>query len=129
MSNGIGRHPILLDRHHYPKATQEWFGQYDLEGQWAGEDSSGDDAWYEHVDRARQLLNGELTLGRPPDDLAEVLALFALGGPAICALRALDRFTGPTLASHVGAEMRQEGLAGHFEVFTIGLRSLHSYVD
>ncbi len=95
--------PILLDRHHYPKATQEWFGQYDLEGQWAGEDSSGDDAWYEHVDRARQLLKGELTLGRPPDDLAEVLTLFALGGPAICALRALDRFTGPTLASHVGA--------------------------
>ena len=95
--------PILLDRHHYPKATKEWFGQDDLEDQWAGEDSSGDDAWYEHVDRARQLLNGELTLGRPPDDLAEVLTLLALGGPAICALRALDRFKGPTLASHVGA--------------------------
>lgn len=95
--------PILLDRHHYPKATQEWFGQSDLEGQWAGEGSSGEDAWYEHVDRARQLLNGELTLGRPPEDLAEVLTLFALGGPANCALRALDRFTGPTLASHVGA--------------------------
>ena len=95
--------PILLDRHHYPKATQEWFAQYDLEGQWAGEDCSEDDAWYEHVDRARQLLNGELTLGRPPDNLAEVLTLLALGGPAICALRAMDRFTGPTLASHVGA--------------------------
>ena len=95
--------PILLDRHHYPRATQEWFSQYDLEAQWAGEDSSGDDAWLEHVARARQLLDGELALGRPPDDLAEVLTLFALGGPAICALRALDRFTGPTLASHVGA--------------------------
>ncbi len=94
--------PILLDRHHYPKATQEWFGQSDLEDQWAGE-GSGEDAWYEHVDRARQLLNGEMTLGQPPDDLAEVLTLFALGGPAICALRALDRCTGPTLASHVGA--------------------------
>lgn len=94
--------PILLDGHHDPKATQEWFRQDDLEGQWTGEDSSEDDAWHEHVTRARQLLNGELSLGRPPDDLAEVLTLFALGGPANCALRALDRVTGPTLASHVG---------------------------
>ena len=95
--------PILLDKHHYPKATREWFGQDDLERQWAGEESSGEDAWFEHVDRARKLLDGELTLGRRPDDLAEVLTLFALGGPAICALRALDRFTGPTLASSIVA--------------------------
>jgi len=95
--------PILLDKHHYPKATREWFGQPGLEAQWAGEESSGDDAWREHVERARQLLGGELTLGRPPDDLAEVLTQFALGGPAICALRALDRFTGPSLARNVVA--------------------------
>lgn len=93
---------ILLDRHYYPKATQEWLEQSDLEMNWAGEVVK-EDAWHEHVDRARQLLNGEFTLGLPPDDLADVLTLFALGGPAVCALRALDRFTGPTLASHVGA--------------------------
>jgi hypothetical protein len=95
--------PILLDRHHYPRATRNWFEQPDLETQWAAEDSSGDDAWVEHVDRAVQLLAGDLELGRPPDDLADVLADLALGGPAICALRALDRFTGPTLARELEA--------------------------
>ena len=114
--------PILLDRHHYPKATQEWFGQYNLEGQWAGEDSSGDNAWYEHVTRARQLLDGELSLGRPPDDLAEVLTLFALGGPAICTLRALDRFKGPTLVSHVGTRNAAGRVAWAF-------RSLYNRVE
>jgi len=93
--------PILLDNHHYPEATQEWFGQSDLGQQWALEESRGEAAWVAHIDRARKLLDGELILGRPPDDLAEVLTLFALGGPANCALRALDRFTGSSLASGV----------------------------
>ena len=95
--------PILLDKHHYPKATREWFDQYDLETQWAGEESSGEDAWAKHVDRARKLLDGEVTLGHPPEDLAEVLTLLALGGPAVCALRALDRFKGPTLVRNVAS--------------------------
>ena len=95
--------PILLDRHYYPGATRIWFEQPNLETQWAAEDSSGDDAWYAHVGRAVQLLAGEVELGRPPDDLADVLTDMALGGPAICALRALDRFTGPTLARELDA--------------------------
>ena len=95
--------PILLDRHYYPQATREWFEQPDLVIQWSGEGSAGEDAWYEHVERALQLLDGELTLGRPPEDLADVLTEFALGGPAICALRALDRFTGPTLSRDLEA--------------------------
>jgi len=93
--------PILLDRHHFPEATREWFEQNQLEHHWALEESRGDDAWLAHIERVRELLDGELTLGRPPDDLAEVLTLFALGGPAICALRALDRSPGPTLMSSV----------------------------
>ena len=95
--------PILLDLHHYPEATREWFDQYNLEHQWALEESRGEAAWVAHIDRAKKLLDGELILGRPPDDLAEVLTLFALGGPAICALRALDRFTDSSLASGVVA--------------------------
>jgi len=95
--------PILLDRHYYPKATRTWFEQSDLARQWAGEESSGEDAWHEHVERVMQLMNGELVLGRAPDDLADVLTDLAIGGPAICALRALDRFTGPTLARTLDA--------------------------
>lgn len=95
--------PILLDNHHYPEETQKWFAQHDLERHWAVEESRGEDAWIGHIDQARKLLDGELVLGRQPDDLAEVLTLFALGGPAVCALRALDRFTGPSLANSVVA--------------------------
>jgi hypothetical protein len=93
--------PILLDHRHYPEATREWFAQPGLEHHWAVEESRGEDAWIAHIDQARKLLDGELVLGRQPDDLAEVLTLFALGGPGVCALRALDRFTGPSLADSV----------------------------
>jgi len=95
--------PILLDKHHHPEETKAWFEQRDLEQQWAGEDSRGEDAWLAHIEFARKLLAGEVRLGKQPDDLAEVMTLFALGGPAICALRALDRFPGPTLSGSVVA--------------------------
>ena len=95
--------PILLDQHYYSEATWEWFSQHDLAVKWAGEDASGDDAWRDHVARAIALHDGEIDLGRMPDDLAEVLTDLALGGPAICALRALDRFAGPTLSREVVA--------------------------
>lgn len=41
---------------------------------------------------------GSRALGRPPDDLAYVLAELALGGPAQCALRAVSSVTGLPLA-------------------------------
>ncbi|WP_018174064.1 helicase-related protein [Thioalkalivibrio sp. ALJ9] len=44
-----------------------------------------------HRDQMIRAMKGELELGRRPPDLAEVLARFALGGPAVCALRALRR--------------------------------------
>ena len=93
----------LLDKHHHPEETKAWFEQRDLEQQWAGEDSRGEDAWLAHIEFARKLLAGEVRLGKQPDDLAEVMTLFALGGPAICAMRALDRFPGPTLSGSVVA--------------------------
>ena len=97
--------PILLDRHYYPEATRHWFDLTDLKTRWASGDSSGDDAWYEHVDRALEMLDGDIELGRPPEDLADVMTDLALGGPVICALRALDRFTGPSLARDLDARM------------------------
>lgn len=39
----------------------------------------------------RGVLDGSLRLGRPPDDLAKVVASLALAAPGICALRALRR--------------------------------------
>lgn len=100
--------PILLDKYYHPKSTTEWFDQPELEEMWIGDDSRGDEyrgdeAWYEHVKRARQLLKGELTLGEPPEDLAEVLTLLALGDPAICALRSLNRISNQFLICDVNA--------------------------
>jgi len=52
-----------------------------------------DDNWSAHVEVARELLIGSLSLGRKPSDLAEVLALLALA-PCGHRLRAICRVTG-----------------------------------
>ena len=43
------------------------------------------------MELARQLAIGTPALGRPPADLSDVLALLAVAGPGVCALRALTR--------------------------------------
>jgi hypothetical protein len=65
------------------------------------------------VEHAGELVNGELALGAPPDDLAEVLAEVALAGPAVTALRALARASGES-GSRTRLELRNEaGQVGH----------------
>ena len=88
--------PILLDLHYSGRETREWFSQDHLAGIWSDgsddrEDSSG---FGRHLDQAQQLLSGDLELGSPPEDLAEVLALVAIAGPGVAALRALKRVAG-----------------------------------
>ena len=99
--------PLLLDAHYYPEATQGWFNQKELASAWRGkaagrskdrmEDSEtehqGDTAWTEHVERARAVAfgNAALKLGRPPNDLVNVLAEMAIAGPGVVALRAFGR--------------------------------------
>lgn len=88
--------PILLDLYYHPKASREWLKQENLAQIWSGaienvEDGAEDRTqWSAHVEEARKLL-GPPKLGRPPADLADVLALLAIGGPAVLALRALWR--------------------------------------
>lgn len=43
------------------------------------------------LDALRSVATGETTVGPPPDDLLDVLSLAALGSPAVCAARALQR--------------------------------------
>jgi hypothetical protein len=99
--------PILLDLNRDSENTKAWFGQANLADQWRGvegttqeyysaeeDDSELEDAWAAHVRLARDLINSPITLGRPPKDLAEVLALNTVAGPAITALRALARVAG-----------------------------------
>ena len=93
--------PILLDRRHAPGVTNKWWSNEDLAHAWSsGEqeqsttESDGESVWSLHVAEARRLVSGDLTLGRPPEDLAHIVAKLALGGPAVVALRALTRVSG-----------------------------------
>lgn len=99
--------PILLDLNRDATSTKSWFGQANLAARWRGaevaasddevgdaDDAEPEDAWAAHVRAARELAGDSVHLGRPPADLAEVLALNAVAGPAVTALRALARVAG-----------------------------------
>lgn len=126
--------PLLLDRHFHAGPTTHWFGQANLADHWrglnvglddadGGTDAQTDRGWAEHVETARRLLSGRHPLGRPPDDLADVVAWMALAGPAVCALRALGRICGdPVRMSDISVRNAAGGVAE-------GLRSLFNQPD
>lgn len=96
--------PILLDLKEYPESTHAWFRREGLPGIWSagGDDASGtvdEGRWADHVTVARELVEGERQLGRPPDDLVRVLAKMAVAGPGVVALRALGRIRGEQVPS------------------------------
>jgi Helicase conserved C-terminal domain len=89
--------PLLLDRAEGDVDTTAWFRRRDLAQLWsptASEDDEDDSNWADHVERARELVTGRVSLGRKPDDLAHVLALMALAAPGVASLRALGRVSG-----------------------------------
>ena len=74
-----------------------------------------------HLSVARQAHRGELDLGRPPDDLGEVLALLAVGGPGNVALRALGRFTRTRRSPYTNETLRNQAAR-----IAWGFRSLYN---
>ena len=70
-----------------------WIKRRRLADVWSGGQSRGTGGLDAHLDLARQADRGDLELGLPPDDLGEVLALLAVGGPGNIALRSLGRIT------------------------------------
>lgn len=56
-----------------------------------GHDAEGPSHFGPHVAHFNQFVSRPVSLGRPPEDLLDVLAGVALGSPAVCALRALAR--------------------------------------
>jgi len=97
--------PILLDLLHDEETAKAWLRQEYLEWWWThpgeSETQVEEDAgsrWGDHVAHAASVLDGEVELGRMPDDLSRVLALLAAAGPAVCALRALARSNGGSTA-------------------------------
>lgn len=90
--------PILLDLYHDRVAAFAWLDRSQLAQIWKGTDFSNHEEstknWAIHVAHARQLLHQSISLGKPPEDLVQVLAQFAIASPGITALRALSRVTG-----------------------------------
>ena len=80
--------PLLLDREVHPSASDRLLAESGLTNLEGDELDRGLGA---HVAEAKAMLAyGVEALGRPPDDLSEVLAQLAIGGPAQCALRAIS---------------------------------------
>lgn len=85
----------LLDRKFYGEKAGDWLNAQ-VEDQWQhmipGRSEDGG-SFAEHVDHFTAVFNDPptLELGYPPDNLAEVLAMLALGSPAVCALRGFLR--------------------------------------
>jgi len=89
--------PLLLDQQEFPEVIDEWWGKDGSESAW----SSGPPfmGFLSHSKLARSTLtDNHLAFGTPPDDLIEVLTDLAIGGPAICALRALSTVIGLPLS-------------------------------
>jgi hypothetical protein len=85
--------PLMLD------TQADWWAHPDLAAEWTGGDkraSAQESRWQEHVELARSAADGTLdpALGRRPEDLPDVVARLAVGGPGTLALRALTRVTG-----------------------------------
>jgi len=100
--------PILLDLKFDGKATRQWLSQENLAESWSSADESDleeGSLWAAHVTQAQRLVKTHSELGDPPSDLSAVLALLALGSPAITSLRSLIRVGGAGDKS-VSAEIR-----------------------
>lgn len=84
--------PFLIDAHADRDGTGRWLNDPQTPDRWAGTTgASGESGLVAHIEQARRVLRGEVDLGRPPRDLASVVAELAVGGPANCVLRALTR--------------------------------------
>jgi hypothetical protein len=84
--------PLFLDRQSHPYAIDLLLAP-DAGRHWEANEVG--EGFLAHLAEARAMLAfGPSALGRAPDDLAEVLAEVAVGGPSQCALRALSAVTG-----------------------------------
>ena len=85
--------PLMLDAELDGDVALGWIRDPDVVDLSRGEGDGSGSAWAEHLREAEEAMLGELDppLGRPPDDLLQLLGRLALAGPGVAALRALGR--------------------------------------
>ncbi len=127
--------PLFLDRQLHPSAPRLLLAQ-GAESLWEGDQAGG--GLRAHLAEARAMAErGPEALGRTPDDLVEVLAKLAVGGPAQCALRMISSVSGlPTShdsvvknAARVGAAFRSFFNAPEVTAVIVGADSEESDTD
>jgi len=124
--------PILLDQQHHPSAIDLLLAE---DSAWWWEGDQVGDGFLAHLSEARAMVDyGNAALGRPPEDLAEVLAELSLGGPAQCALRAVGSAVGLPInnesvlsnAARISAAFRNFFNAPEVTGIIIGAREGHA---
>jgi hypothetical protein len=111
---------LMLDNDEAPDAIRDWRSDPDLADHWAGESENDEDEgvgelWREHV---LEFKNVALrVMGKPPADLAVVLARMAVAGPAVAALRALGRVSGGAALEDLTARKAAGRIAWGFRAF------------
>ena len=84
--------PLFLDRRRHPATVDLLLADSAV---WYEQGADAGSEFIAHLAEARAMDDyGPAALGRPPDDLAQVLAQVAVGGPAQCALRAVSSAVG-----------------------------------
>src|SRR5690606_15506712 len=81
---------LLLDKQHAP-SVREWMTEDSDKWSWGSPDDEEQTLFQKHIAEALALLDRPKRLGRPPDDLVDVLAKIAIGAPGTAILRALLR--------------------------------------
>lgn len=83
-----------LDWRHYRRPVKEWLGTQNRAFSWASMAGGGNDTesrFDEHLAIFQEQFRTPRAFGRPPKDLARVLAKAAVASPAVAALRSFPR--------------------------------------
>ena len=127
--------PLFLDRQLHPSAPRLLLAQH-AETLWEGDQAGG--GLRAHLAEARAMAEqGPEALGRTPDDLVDVLAELAIGGPAQCALRMISSVSGLPIshdsvvenAARLGAAFRSFFNAPEVTAVIVGADSEESDAD
>ena len=107
--------PLFLDQQRTPTIIDLLLGP---SGAAAWEGDNAGQGLHAHVAEARAMIGHKHSvLGRPPDDLVEVLAELAVGGPAQCALRMISSVCGLPVSDDDGTVKYAARIAAAFRSF------------